>query len=980
MVRKLLFEKKREDMTKDNVQEESEIVEGTLLDEESHSDSERKTDQTDILSQEASEDAPADIERSDGGGVEREEWSGTSQYNVEEAHLPSSMGTLIYPPIRQQSERLTTLNEEPLPSNAIRHQQEGYFTADNNDTSETTTSSNIWESPGLQPTGIPRTTTKRRMAQIPEGLSPRSSTSSRKEVQRRDESSGAQVETNYIEPPMSQPRRIQSAPPLKRIQSIRRGQGKSISELEKKKKPQQFNSAHIYNKFLSAVEAEEPFLSTARDQVVDGLSSDETVIIAPPQRATPSRLVPQGANRLGNELPLVPPPMYRVLNLDKPTRRSMPIEPPSVASQESQGSGDVQPGAYTMAFGNPFRHGFDEAPPEERIGSLQLYTPPHEARVGSPQLTRPPLCTPPTSAQSSPPNRPHESAVHESPPILSRNLSGDGRVTTSQIDQVISHTVLEEGIDSDMFQTVYPEPLLAEVQMVQIPPPEEAPPATIQEETSKDHSLLSKKGQVILLMMTCLGLVVGLVVGLSLGLTSDEAASAVDRKSYLLAALDYLSSDTSVLQDPSSPQALALDWLANWDDAKVALDDQERLEARFALATLYLATQEGVEGWSDDLKFLSGNHECDWTSIFDSLQQQQGVKCDADDRVIGLALGKQYSLSNSITRNIYLVVLLVLITVLICFCMTDGNGLQGSIPEELQALSRLESLSLTNHTLPGTIPWTALANDVDGVWYVSSSLKYLDLSGSLLDLSLPSSEEDLSFNDLRQLYLGGNKIYGPFPWSSIKSDQLVDIDLNDNRFTGEIPSDIGRFTNLRTLILLDNDLEGTIPESIGNLTKLESLVIRSNGFSGTVPGRISSLTSLVELDISENRLEGQLLPDTLSGMFQLRTLNFAHNRFTGEIPRDLALLTNLGKCTISSCEAISPYQFFLTSIRYYSTTSAERLSLHGNLFTGEFEFLCVNNPRLRIDIDRVNLSCSCCKVIPNNCTLHSHVGCVPGNY
>jgi hypothetical protein len=364
---------------------------------------------------------------------------------------------------------------------------------------------------------------------------------------------------------------------------------------------------------------------------------------------------------------------------------------------------------------------------------------------------------------------------------------------------VISHTVLEEGIDSDVSQTAYPELLFAEVQVVQIPPSEEAPPATIYEETSKDHSLLGKKGHAILLMTTCLGLVVGLVVRLSLGLTLDEAASTVNRVSYLLVALDFLLSDTSVLQDPASPQALVLDWLANWDDAKVALDDQERLEARFALATLYFATQDRVEGWSDNLKFLSGNHKCDWSSIFDSLQQQQqqqGVKCDADDRVIGLALGKQYSLSISITHNIDLVVLSVLITVLICFCVTDRNGLQGSIPEELQALSRLESLSLTNHTLPGIIPWTALANDVDGAWSVLSNLQYLDLSGSLLNLSLPSSKEDVSFNDLRHLHLGGNKIYGPFPWSSIKSDQLVDIDLTDNHFTGKIPRNIGRFTNL----------------------------------------------------------------------------------------------------------------------------------------------------------------------------------------
>mgnify|MGYP006914663425 CR=1 FL=1 len=88
--------------------------------------------------------------------------------------------------------------------------------------------------------------------------------------------------------------------------------------------------------------------------------------------------------------------------------------------------------------------------------------------------------------------------------------------------------------------------------------------------------------------------------------------------------------------DESSPQFKGLAWLANTDASKVNKNDQARLEARFALAMLYFATQG--EGWFGDLQFSTNFHECNWTS---SAEARQGLACNVDDEVISIIIGKQ---------------------------------------------------------------------------------------------------------------------------------------------------------------------------------------------------------------------------------------------------------------------------------------------------------------------------------------------------
>jgi hypothetical protein len=88
--------------------------------------------------------------------------------------------------------------------------------------------------------------------------------------------------------------------------------------------------------------------------------------------------------------------------------------------------------------------------------------------------------------------------------------------------------------------------------------------------------------------------------------------------------------DAEALQDASSPQFLALRWLANEDNAVLDMDSTptDILVERYVLAVLHFATS--AEGGLNGLNFLTASSVCEW----------RGVICNRDDFVVALNLGK----------------------------------------------------------------------------------------------------------------------------------------------------------------------------------------------------------------------------------------------------------------------------------------------------------------------------------------------------
>jgi hypothetical protein len=88
--------------------------------------------------------------------------------------------------------------------------------------------------------------------------------------------------------------------------------------------------------------------------------------------------------------------------------------------------------------------------------------------------------------------------------------------------------------------------------------------------------------------------------------------------------------DAEALQDESSPQFLALRWLATNDPAVLDLDNMPTviLVERYVLSVLYFATS--AEGGLNVLNFPTASSVCEWT----------GVLCNGGDLVVALLLGK----------------------------------------------------------------------------------------------------------------------------------------------------------------------------------------------------------------------------------------------------------------------------------------------------------------------------------------------------
>ena len=65
------------------------------------------------------------------------------------------------------------------------------------------------------------------------------------------------------------------------------------------------------------------------------------------------------------------------------------------------------------------------------------------------------------------------------------------------------------------------------------------------------------------------------------------------------------------LEDPTSSQAQALQWIALEDACQVHVDHTTHLLQRYALAVLYYET--GGKNWTDQYEFLKATHECTWS-------------------------------------------------------------------------------------------------------------------------------------------------------------------------------------------------------------------------------------------------------------------------------------------------------------------------------------------------------------------------------
>lgn len=256
-----------------------------------------------------------------------------------------------------------------------------------------------------------------------------------------------------------------------------------------------------------------------------------------------------------------------------------------------------------------------------------------------------------------------------------------------------------------------------------------------------------------------------------------------------------------------------------------------------ALIAFYNSTNGA--GWSDNSNWLDTTSPCNW----------YGVTCN-NNHVVQLVL--------------------------------PNNQLNGSLPEQLNALTNLQTLSLYVNQLSGSIPPAV---------------------GSLANLI--------------SLSLSDNQLSGSIPASLGSLSNLQLLHAHGNQFSGNIPTQLGYLTNLRELDLAKNQLSGSIPTQIGNLTKLEKLGLGSNQFSGNIPLEIGKLTKLVGINLSNNQLSGNL-PAQVGDLINLDFLSIENTPLSGALPGSLINLNKLVHFWFNNTNLCEPgdssFQSWLTRI------------------------------------------------------------------
>ncbi|XP_023757410.1 receptor-like protein EIX2 [Lactuca sativa] len=227
------------------------------------------------------------------------------------------------------------------------------------------------------------------------------------------------------------------------------------------------------------------------------------------------------------------------------------------------------------------------------------------------------------------------------------------------------------------------------------------------------------------------------------------------------------------------------------------------------------------------------------------------------------------------------------------------NSFQGPLPNFFQNLSSLTFLDLSYFDL-------SLAWNFANLLSMIPSLSELHLSGCGLDKThLSSPHFNFSrLSNIQHLVLRENSIEGVFPpvftnMSSLRvldlsgnllnlsvpvMPNLLDLDLSDNRFKQirdvgiwrhcQIPESLGRLRYLEVLDLSDNKLTGQIPSFLGNLSKLD---LSSNQLNGTIPAAIGKLAKLHSLDFSNNSLQGVVFEAHFADLSMLKYLDASFN-------------------------------------------------------------------------------------------------------
>ena len=162
-----------------------------------------------------------------------------------------------------------------------------------------------------------------------------------------------------------------------------------------------------------------------------------------------------------------------------------------------------------------------------------------------------------------------------------------------------------------------------------------------------------------------------------------------------------------------------------------------------------------------------------------------------------------------------------------------------------------------------------------GVMYDQGRVTGLRILSNDLQGSLPESLGDLT--KLEILDLGNNRLYGPLPYSIPTLRNLSVLRLNDNSLSGNIPGSLSNLTQLRFLILGRNQFTGNLPYELGRLANLEVLDFTGNQLYGEIPNEYGNFQRIHTFLASNNQLEGTIPDSFMNYQRRLRAFDLSNN-------------------------------------------------------------------------------------------------------